>query len=215
MKPTIGKSIFYIVMALAYLTWLPLINLARIMKLSINFYLDGTLSTLFLVAHSLVFFYMVCILRSKQEKRSIVVSFIIFVCLTAIAIPFYFTSFGSRDIRIAFGVLAGLVLLNIAIQSFRVADNTTEIGFKLLGITLAFKVAAQMGLPFIWGYIADNFSISVTYISYIPPILEGLVLLSIIFIFHEVLAEQKEQHYQLIHAAVSETYIPDHLDKAE
>jgi hypothetical protein len=185
------------------------------MKLSINFYLDGTLSTLFSVAHSLVFFYLVCILRSKQEKRSIVISFIIFVCLSAITIPFYFTGFGNQGITTAFGVLAGFALLNIAIQSFRVADNTTGIGFKLLGITLAFRVAAQMGLPFVWGYLADNFSISLTYLSYIPTVLEGLVLLSIIFIFYEVLAEQKEQRYQLIHAAVSETYIPDHLDKAE
>lgn len=212
MKPTIGKSIFYIAIALAYLAWLPLINLVKIMKWSINFYLDGTLSILFSVVHCLVFFYLLCILRSQQEKRSIVISFAIFICFSAITIPFSFTGFGNQGISIAIGTLALIILLNMLIQSFRVTDETAGTGFKLLGITLAFKVIAQMGLPFIWGYLADAFSFKFAYLGYIPPVLEAVVLLSIIYIFYQLLNEQKEQHYRQIHASLSETYTSEQLN---
>ncbi|SEO84793.1 hypothetical protein [Mucilaginibacter sp. OK283] len=212
MKPTVGKSIFYIAITLAYLAWLPIVNGVKIMRWSINFYLDGTLSILFSVVHCLVFFYLLCILRSKQEKRSIVVSFAVFVCFSAVTIPFSFTGFGNQGIAIAIGILALVILLNMLIQSFRVIDENTGTGFKLLGITLALKVIAQMGLPFIWGYLADAFSFKFAYLGYIPPVLEAVVLLSIIFIFYQLLSEQKEQHYKLIHASLSETYTSTQLD---
>jgi hypothetical protein len=206
MKPTIGKSIFFIAMALAYLAWLPIVNLTKIMKWSITFYLDGTLSILFSIVHCLVFFYLVCILRSKQEKRSIVISFVFFVCFSAVTIPFSFTGFGNQGITIAIGISVLIMVLNMIIQCFRVTDETTGTGFKLLGIVLALKVIAQMGLPFIWGYLADAFSFKFDYLGYIPPVLEATVLLSIIFIFYQLLTEQKEQHCRLIHASLSETY---------
>jgi hypothetical protein len=69
-----------------------------------------------------------------------------------------------------------------------------------------------MGLPFIWGYLADAFSFKFAYLGYIPPVLEAVVLLSIVFIFYQLLSEQKEQHYKLIHASLSETYTSTQLD---
>ncbi|MDN3580415.1 hypothetical protein [Mucilaginibacter flavus] len=215
MKPTISKSTACIIMAAAYILWLLIINLVKISKWSVNFYLNSTLSTLFSLIHCLLFFYLVCILKSKHEKKSITISFLIFVLLGMLSIPLNFPVFQIQSIMLTIGALAAIAVLNMAFQSFRVTDYTTATGFKLLGLTMTFKVAAQIGLPFIWGYLADNFSIAYAYLSFIPPILEFFVTLAVIFIFFEAYKEQKEQYYQLQHTEASRTFIPNPLDLQE
>ncbi|WDF80502.1 hypothetical protein PQ469_10840 [Mucilaginibacter sp. KACC 22773] len=143
------------------------------------------------------------------------ISLLLFLCITVVFSAIFTLSFQNMALLIPLSVINVLVMLNMVVQIFRITDTTLGIPFKLWGISLVFKLAAQFGLPFVFEYLADNLSINFNALSYISTVLEILPTFIIVFIFVKVLQGLKSQQNIQIKAGLSEIYLSDNSDKTE